>query len=36
MNDLVGGILLVSFSEKKQGRGRPVRAFEDKGKGDCF
>lgn len=36
MDDLVGGILLVSLGEKKQGRGTPVRAFEDKGKGDGF
>lgn len=27
--DLVGGILLVNWGEKKQGRGGVVRAFED-------
>lgn len=36
MDDLVGRILLLSLGEKKQGRGRPVRAFEDKGNGDGF
>lgn len=30
MDDSVGGILLVSLGKKK--RGRPIRAFEDKGK----
>lgn len=32
MDDSVGGILLVSLGKKKRGRGRPIRAFEDKGK----
>lgn len=36
MDDLVGGILLVSLGEIKAGRGRLVKAFEDKGKGDVF
>lgn len=36
-DDLVGGILLVNWGEKKQGRGGVVRAFEDdKEKGYVF
>lgn len=36
IDDLVGQILLLSLGEIKAGRGRPAKAFEDKGKGDVF
>lgn len=36
MDDLVGGILLVSLGGIKAGREKLVKAFEDKGKGDIF